>query len=513
MAQAGTVAAILGLVMACTAAVGGEWVYPLDDTYIHLELAWRLVQDGTWGINPGAPSSASSSPMWSLLLAAGLLLLGHDAGVALLLASVAALSALWVSDRQLPRELGAAPRVLALLLITALAPLPAMAALGMEHCLQIALVLAVGAAAIQDLEGPEGAAGPGPGALALLAALVFTRFEGLFLGVAWAGLALLARRPGAAVRVGLAGLMPVVAFAAFSLAQGLPALPAGMLMKSVPLDGHPLQNLLGNLTEGGAVLVLPSVLVWVLDAARGGRLGGTVRARLLALTVALHLGLGAVGWYYRYEAWLVAWSTLLGIQAAIDLRRRGAGRRTRAEALLIAVLILAALVPTARRTYEAHVYMPGRTVYIADAKVRLARALEATEPRAVVALHDIGAMAWETDLRIVDTAGLGTVEVLRLSRARRFTGQTIGELTRDLGATIGFGTWAWMESDRPVGWAPVARLTWGLDEVRKNEPLVAYAIAPDSEAVALEWLRRAADQMGGRGQIERFADGQWRPDQ
>jgi hypothetical protein len=502
--------AVAGLVSAGARAAGGEWVYPLDDTYIHMELAWRLAQDGTWGVNPGDPASASSSPLWAVLLALGMVVSGHRAWLPLALATAAAIAALVVADRQLRPQHSGTVRLLGLVALGALAPLPAMAALGMEHALQIALTLAVGGAALQDLQQDRAPREPPGIALGLLGALVSTRFEGLFLGAAWASLAALQGRRGSAIRVLTAGALPVAAFAVFSGLQGLPLLPAGLLMKSKPLDGALLQNLRGNLTEG-AVLLMPAGLVWALDAARGGPVGGTARARLLGATTALQLLFGGIGWYYRYEAWLVAWATVLSIQAAHDCwGRPPRGRDWRAR-LLLAGLGLAALAPTALRAYQAHAYLPSRVLYIADVKVRLARALVATDPRAVPALHDIGAMAWETDLRLFDTAGLATDAVLRLSRDRRFTGQSIGALSRSAGATVGLGAWSWMEHDRPEGWRPVARLTWALDAHRRSEPLLAYAIAEGAEDVARNWMIEASAAMEGRGRVEVLDGAEWRP--
>ena len=55
-----------GLVIA---ACGGEYVYPIDDTYIHIAMAKCLAFDGTWGVEAGKTAFCSSSPLWTLLLA------------------------------------------------------------------------------------------------------------------------------------------------------------------------------------------------------------------------------------------------------------------------------------------------------------------------------------------------------------------------------------------------------------------------------------------------------------
>src|SRR6478609_3379099 len=48
---------------------GGRVVYLIDDPAIHLSLAGNLAHHGTWGVVPGVFQSASSSPLWTLLLA------------------------------------------------------------------------------------------------------------------------------------------------------------------------------------------------------------------------------------------------------------------------------------------------------------------------------------------------------------------------------------------------------------------------------------------------------------
>ncbi|MEL7340819.1 MAG: hypothetical protein AAGM67_10060, partial [Bacteroidota bacterium] len=48
-----------------------NWIYPIDDTYIHLALTRQLVEAGNWSISLNDFDSASSSPIYPLILAVG----------------------------------------------------------------------------------------------------------------------------------------------------------------------------------------------------------------------------------------------------------------------------------------------------------------------------------------------------------------------------------------------------------------------------------------------------------
>jgi len=65
-------AVLLGLLLylACSWA-GGHVGFPLDDAWIHQTYARNLVERGQWAFVPGQPSAGSTSPLWTLLLAAG----------------------------------------------------------------------------------------------------------------------------------------------------------------------------------------------------------------------------------------------------------------------------------------------------------------------------------------------------------------------------------------------------------------------------------------------------------
>ncbi|HEX2907647.1 MAG TPA: hypothetical protein VHO69_12335, partial [Phototrophicaceae bacterium] len=62
------VAALFSVVLFVRAANGG---FPLDDSWIHQVYGRNLAQTGQWAFVPGIPSAASTSPLYTVLLALG----------------------------------------------------------------------------------------------------------------------------------------------------------------------------------------------------------------------------------------------------------------------------------------------------------------------------------------------------------------------------------------------------------------------------------------------------------
>ena len=193
---------VTALIVAAVVIWVGRLTYALDDAAIHLALADRLAHDGTWGVVAGQFESASSSPLWTLLTAAGVLVAGPAADWVPLVLNVAAGAAVvWLlaqsqqvvrPGRHATRSTWRRPWCSSSVVLF----LPGLALVGMEHTLHTALVLAAVLAVHRwALERP----GPGPvatGAVIALASL--TRFETAFvaLGLAAALVVVDRRRPG-----------------------------------------------------------------------------------------------------------------------------------------------------------------------------------------------------------------------------------------------------------------------------------------------------------------------------
>ena len=404
-------------------AAGRPFAYPLDDTYIHLAVGRTIATAGVWGVIPSEPAAASSSPLWSLLLAGIYRLYSGFAFVyvPLGLNLLAAAGLIWLLLAMFRRS------AISILLVTTIgfaAAGPSLGVLGMEHMLHALLAVALCFVTCRMVAAPAETAGAGRLAgIALLAALsVAARYESLFLVAPLALVALFRRRFGVFLALLAGGALPVVGFGLLWVHDGGWFLPNSLLLKRDMLAPvEPLQklrqladNLALNLRQlrshGGFVPMLgllALLLAWRLIRRNRGELPPLFAACALATTF-LHLTFASVGWLYRYEAWLI----VLDVTAILLL----------AETLMPgwALVGLAVLIGVAfgQRTEMATI----RTLQAIDD-----RRLEHLPPAEFVdrfyagqtiMVNDLGATAWfDGRTRVLDLYGLGSNMPLRLRLA------------------------------------------------------------------------------------------------
>ena len=479
---------------------GGHWEYPIDDAYGHLAVAKNLVRHGVWTYSaPNGFDSGISSLAWPLLLAASFLLTGVNAYATLVLNALSALGLLWYAAGMLRRAGTPAGWACAgLLAAVAFTPLPLLVLVGMEHCFH-ALVSLV----FLDLAGrslADGEKRPPRWALPVAAcALTMARYEGMFLVGTAVFLLGCCRQWRQAVAVAVAAALPIVGFGLFSLTQGWPFLPCSVLLKGTRPASLHLPDLLAYAARGYVqmtdnphtlFLVLALAVVLTVRFARGAGVW-SYPTLLLGLTLAAtvaHLQLAALGWFYRYEAYLIAAGcvvvplaladTLPGRRTAGDWRRPAAWPAPAVWALVVGLFTL----PFWQRTVEScNTVVDGcRNIY--EQQHQMARFLGRFYDGEGVAANDIGNIAFYADTRLCDTAGLVNQEVMRRIRAGTYDQAALrGLLARyDVQAVVVYDTWAGIYGGQLPEWGlPVGRWTIPGNRVCASETVSFYAPRPE----------------------------------
>src|SRR5262249_16064168 len=135
---------------------GGEFSYPLDDSYIHLALAKNLAAHGVWGPTRYEAAAASSSPLWTLLIALTFKIVGNNVLVPVSLNFILAIATYLTVMKLMSRWISSewARSGIALVILLAV-PVSVLVFNGMEHMLHVFLTLVFLATLLNSLESDD----------------------------------------------------------------------------------------------------------------------------------------------------------------------------------------------------------------------------------------------------------------------------------------------------------------------------------------------------------------------
>lgn len=428
-----------GVLLLALRRTGGRLIYVIDDPAIHLSVAQNLAHHATWGVVPGHFQSASSSPLWTVLLAAWVRLApGPDTLAPLALNILAGLAVIVVLGHN-QRVLDPGPRrPLDLLAVGALVSvilyLPALAFTGMEHTLHIALALP---AVILFHRQVTGRPGWGPAWLPylLLALATLVRFETAFVALG-IGLALVitpadvdprangdrgtARwldavrgRGRRSLLVLLSSGLPLVGFGLFNRLMGQGFLPNSVMAKTNLTEGsgsNLTEGLLGRFASDPLVAALVGIAVVALLVLGPRHPAWSFPAVVVAVTVGFHMVLARMGWYDRYQAYLIA----LGVSMVLSMLGAllPADRRPPARAALVPCLVAVALLFTEHKPAEVfNARAAVEETYIQ--RYQAGRFFQRYYEGQPIATGELGYISLLHDGPLTDVFGLGDYEVLQ----------------------------------------------------------------------------------------------------
>jgi hypothetical protein len=466
------VAVAVLLLLQVMAAWRADWVleYPLDDTYIHLSMAEQIAR-GEYGINPGQPASAASSPLYPILLAPLV-----NSPVALAMPAVLNLVGLVLASVLFARIVAESPlgaRSPAAILVAAGLPvalnLPGLAFSGMEHSLHAAASLAVvlGLARLS-----RGTAAGVPFWMGLVLAPAF-RLEGTGLGLAasvwlWA---FLGRRE--AVTAAVLVLAPVVLFVAVLLSLGLQPVPNSVVAKVAIVHGAGFWELrVAQLADN--LTTLPGVGLGVLTAMaliaaallpKGPKRG---LAWVAGAVGAGHLVFGQVGWLDRYE--IYASLTIAATLVALAPRP-------------LALYPVAAVALGMASAYAANFWSVGqwapRGIHLQQGQMAV---FQSERWPHAVAVNDIGRLSWRNESVVLDLWGLADREALDLRLGDGASGWA-GPLASRAGADLAMVYPSHLGAAIPADWTPLGDLVLVIRRgFLGGDRVTFYATRPEAEA-------------------------------
>jgi len=389
------------------------WGFAGDDTFIHLQYARNLAAGQGFSFNPGEPSYGSTSPLWTVLLAVAGQLTGGDHYLAAKMLGVI-FTGLTVFLVVVVARQVMGPGILAILAGLAVAVDPWVLKWGASG-METPLAMALGAGAISlHLRRRLESGIPGSAFLLGVATLVRPEFVALFL-LAQADRLLFARRGlGETLFALFLYLVPILPWVIYALGAFGDVIPATIHAKS----GHMGR---GEVFTRTAKILGATYGPAIVLAAVGGALalrrhgaGATTRAWLAPRTVVWGWVIGLPLAYLvtrsyvasRYLLLVAPFVTVLGFAAVPAI--------SRARATAMGVGLLVALAAASAAIQATVIYPRTRFEHGVDEPLlEVGRWIAANTPRdALVAVHEVGAVGYTCERRVVDTAGLVTRESL-----------------------------------------------------------------------------------------------------
>lgn len=391
--------------------------YSLDDPYIHLALAQNIAH-GHYGINPGETTSPSSSVIWPLLLAPlsrtaiaewGPLLLNvvFSLGTCMLLGR-------WLEPRLRSAGFGGISIAGIAICLVLAANMTGLTMTGMEHSLQVLLVVAC---VIAIFHGYEGKQIPWP-YLAAAALAPAVRYEDVVFTGAVCAVLLFRRKYGTAALVFGLSLLPLIAMGVFLHEHGLPPFPNSVMAKGGMEASGGDQGGLAHLKHLAKVNAQQMFLQWqrwviflcmmVIASCSWmlrRRYAGWGMLLVLACAIAMAL-VGPYDWYFRYDVAIRVFVLLLAM-GMILLATTNRKTLMVPGVWVLSLLAAAAFVPPLLGS-------PGASLEIARQQYEMHRFMQqlGTEN---VAVNDLGWVSFNANGKfyILDLEGLANLETLR----------------------------------------------------------------------------------------------------
>ncbi len=487
------------------AGENGHFVYTIDDTYLHMAIAKNLFHHGIWGVsNLSGFSWCSSSLIWPLIIAVSFSIFGMHEYIPFVLNILAAVGVLFYVGYLVRRTTGSnILNLLILLLVVVFTPILAVASTGMEHCLQVlfSIVFVDLAARLLAVDAQRLTSRSAMIWLCVMGALMtMTRYEGLFL-VAPVGLLLLCQRRWIlALSLGFIAVAPIILSGLVAVSKGWYFLPTSLMIKGNTHLVPTLPGVIEYLSKWYVLMISQQHMFTLLAAVTAVLFGSLLRRRtiwtypatfLFITLVAFlqHLQFAGIGWFYRYEAYLIVLALVgSGVALGYEPSAESGGAywlSLRAVPLYAVFLVAAALfgTPLWTRAIPSMQHIVNASYNIYEQQYQMGHFIRRYYQNKGVAANDVGAINYFPEIDILDTVGLTDIDVLRARRAGTFNHESFRSLSKrhKVEIVMIYDNWASMFGGILPEWVPIGRWTIPHNTVTGSDTVSFYA--PSEEFV------------------------------
>lgn len=497
---------------------GGHIVYALDDPYIHMAMAKNFAEHGVWGVTKYGFTSSSSSPLYTLLLSALYFIFGVNEITPLILNIFFAIILITVVYIILKRyKIESFYNLIVLVSIIIFTPLPTLVFVGMEHIIQTLLVILFvyfSAKVIASYDENQKKWFKSYDIILLILAPFVTaiRYEGLVLLAVICVLIFIYRKFLYSIILGLIGTLPVIIYGLISISNGWYFLPNSIILKErvniLPyfITHHQIQ-LIPVEIQFLELLCAYIIFIGLYYFLNHNILKKRIKKEILIMNVIL-ISIGTinflfagVGWFYRYDAYLVA----LGIfiialslseitEFTFSIGKINKKNITKYLTIVLSLILIFTLVsdPLESRGFESLKETPQATNDRYLGHIHPAQFVAKYYNNSTIAVNDLGAMSFYTDARILDIYGLGSKEpVYYLEETGKYNKSEVDSWTKQHSAEIAIlqPEWIVITPRIPDSWQMVGQWNTPQNVAFGDTTIGIYAVKSSKKAELIKNLR------------------------
>jgi hypothetical protein len=450
----------------------GVFIYPYDDTFIHLRIADNLIK-GSWGINEKEFASASSSVLYTLILTFSRIF-SHSVTVPFVVNCFAGIAAVFALHLWLKKhQVNYVGQIFVIALVIFFTPLPLLIISGMEHTLQCLFSFLFIFYFSDWLSLTKNSLNQKlPFHILLFGVLVSTiRYEGLFLVAIACFLLLTQKKIFQAFFLGFVAVLPVFVFGLISLSKGSYFLPNSVLVKSGSFAyGNPLhfvyeiffdklwyaRNGMAAMATQRLTIAIPLLYLLFRKYLTSSYFFILI---FLFLAVIFQLSFASTGYLYRYEAYLFFCFMVIvpalfykyGKSILDDLG-------TTVSKIIAIALAFFLFFPVVLRSITALEKTDRACLNIYEQQYQMAKFSKQFYNQGNIALNDIGAIGYYTKANIVDLWGLASNEVTKSKKHHYWTPYFLDSLCRVKRVDLAIIYDSWFSDSLTGRWKKAA--TW-----------------------------------------------------
>lgn len=384
-------------------------VYPLDDVYIHLTMAKNLLQNASWGLFPNQNIAASSSPLYTLILAPFTISSNLAMYAPLILNCFISIGLLFLLRSTLLRlQLSTPIRTILGILFILIIPLPSLTVMGMEHLLHSLFVVAI-VFVLSNGTNKQWI-------LPILTALsLFLRLETAFVLLGIGIWCLFEKKWNILLQISIGFVIGIGMYFLLSIIFSISIIPNTILLKTILNEQTFLSSTFQKVWNSKLLLFLSILSVIIL----GVQWKQSKLFLIVSITSISHLVFARQGWFFRYETYIIV---LFFVMFILEFFKDDTQRKK----LITLLFGLTFLLICTKRAFlsMSTTHLASKNIYDQQFQTALIIKLLPTETK--LAVNDIGVVAYyNNDKEIIDLYGIATKEIFSMKRNNTFSSEQI----------------------------------------------------------------------------------------